>query len=57
MHSELTNWDYIRQMGTHPLNSKFRYLTHAYEYVWYGQFELGNEQYAQLRAKFETFFH
>ena len=57
MHSELTNWDYIRQMGTHPLTSKFRYLTLAYEYVWYGEFELGNEQYEQIRKKFETFFH
>ena len=57
LHGELTNWDYIRQMGAHPLTSKFRYLTFAYEYVWYGEFDLRDDQYAQLRNKFETFFH
>jgi hypothetical protein len=57
MHGDLTNWDYIRQLGTHPFTAKFRYLTLAYEYVWYGEFELGTEQYAQLKNKFETFFH
>jgi hypothetical protein len=54
-HPELTNWDYVRQLGTHPLSPKFRYLTHAYEYVWYGEFELNSDQYAQLRKNFETF--
>ena len=54
-HAELTNWDYVRQLGTHPLSPKFRYLTHAYEYVWYGEFELNSDQYAQIRKKFETF--
>ncbi len=56
MHGELTNWDYIRQMGRHPLAQKFRYLTLAYEYVWYGEFELRNDQYMLLKNKFETFF-
>ena len=56
-HSELTNWDYIRQMGTHPLAAEFRYLTLAFDYVWYGEFELAKDQYAQLKNRFETFFH
>jgi Domain of unknown function (DUF4129) len=56
-HAELTNWDYVRQLGTHPLSSRFRYLTRAYEYVWYGEFELNSEQYAQLRKNFDTFLH
>jgi len=57
MHGELTNWDYIRQLGVPQLTPKFRYLTIAYEYVWYGEFELTNDQYGQLKNKFETFFH
>jgi hypothetical protein len=57
MQAELTNWDYVRQMGAHPLNEKFRYLTYAYEYVWYGEFELNSDQYGFLRKKFETFLN
>jgi len=57
MHGELTNWDYIRQLTTPKLTPKFRYLTIAYEYVWYGEFELRNDQYEQLKNKFETFFN
>ena len=57
MHGELTNWDYIRQLGIPQLTPKFRYLTIAYEYVWYGEFELTNDQYGHLKNKFETFFH
>ncbi len=57
MHPELTNWDYILQLGSHPLNQKFRYLTTAYEYTWYGEFELNNNQYDLIRKKFESFLH
>ena len=57
MHAELTNWDYIMQLGAHPLNQKFRYLTTAYEYTWYGEFELNNAQYELIRTKFESFLH
>ena len=57
MHPDLTNWDYIRQLDSHPLNQKFRYLTTAYEYTWYGEFELNNNQYDLIRKKFESFLH
>ena len=57
MHPELTNWDYIMQLGSHPLDQKFRYLTTAYEYTWYGEFELNNNQYDLIRKKFESFLH
>ena len=57
MHADRTNWDYVSQLGAHPLNAKFKYLTYAYEYVWYGEFQLNSDQYAQLKTKFETFLH
>jgi hypothetical protein len=56
-HAELTNWDYVKQLGAHPLSAKFRYLTSAYEYIWYGEFELSSDQYGFLRKKFETFLN
>lgn len=53
--SKKTNWDYMRQMSNHPLLEKFRYLTTAYEYVWYGEFNINRSQYDFLKAKFEQF--
>ncbi len=50
--SKFTNWDYVGQLSKHPLNEKFRYLTQAYEYVWYGQFDPNAEQYEFLKTKF-----
>jgi hypothetical protein len=55
MHPELTNWDYIRQLGKHPLNAKFRYLTAAYEYTWYGEFRVSAEQYQVIKNRFQSF--
>ena len=55
MHQELTNWDYIRQLGRHPLSGKFRYLTSAYEYTWYGEFPVSAEQYQILKNRFQKF--
>jgi hypothetical protein len=57
MHSELTNWDYVKQLANHPLSAKFRYLTTAYDYVWYGEFDLSSQQYEGLRKRFETFLN
>lgn len=50
-----TNWDYVRQLSSHPLNKKFLYLTQAYEYVWYGEFDINRSQYDLLKSKFEQF--
>ena len=50
-----TNWDYVRQLSSHPLNRKFLYLTQAYEYVWYGEFDINHSQYDLLKLKFEQF--
>ena len=50
-----TNWDYVKQLSSHPLNKKFLYLTQAYEYVWYGEFDINRSQYELLKTKFEQF--
>jgi hypothetical protein len=50
-----TNWDYVSRMGSHPLKNQFLLLTRAYEYVWYGEFEINNDQYGYLRTEFQQF--
>lgn len=53
--AQRTNWDYVNQFSSHPLKKTFLLLTRAYEYVWYGEFELNAAQYGLLKAEFIQF--
>lgn len=50
-----TNWEYVDRLGSHPLRKQFQLLTRAYEYVWYGEFNVNSEQYNYLRTEFQKF--
>jgi hypothetical protein len=50
-----TNWDYVNAMSGHPLKKKFLLLTRAYEYVWYGEFDINGEQYEYVKTEFMEF--
>lgn len=55
LNAQSTNWDYVTGLGGHPLKKQFLLLTRAYEYVWYGEFEISSEQYSFLRTEFQQF--
>jgi len=55
LNAQSTNWDYVNQLASHPLKKTFQLLTRGYEYVWYGEFELNEEQYGFLRTEFLQF--
>jgi hypothetical protein len=55
LNAQSTNWDYVNRLGGHPLKKQFLLLTRAYEYVWYGEFEIGSDQYNYLRTEFQQF--
>ena len=50
-----TNREYLRQLAGTPQEASFRFLTGAYEKVWYGEFDLGDEAFRRLHAYFEDF--
>lgn len=52
-----TNQDYVQQMRSHPGAVAFHALTQVYEYVWYGEFEPGREQFERIREDFKQFMH
>jgi len=54
-HSQTTDEEYVRQMDTRPQGERFRWLTSAYERVWYGKFPLDEHQYARLSQYFQDF--
>jgi len=54
--SESTNYDYVKQTGSFPIAKDFAYLTRAYEYVWYGEFEINNSQFDILFTNFKNLY-
>jgi hypothetical protein len=54
-HSQATDEEYVRQMDTGPQGERFRWLTSAYERVWYGKFFLDEHQFARLSQYFHAF--
>jgi hypothetical protein len=50
-----TNTEIGRAFGQHPLASQFRYLATAYEYIYFGDFNLNKEIFDSLKMKFEVF--
>jgi Domain of unknown function (DUF4129) len=50
-----TNQEYLRQLTGTPQEASFRFLTGAYEKVWYGEFDLGDEAFRRLHRYFEDF--
>jgi hypothetical protein len=55
-HAQATNHDYVYQLSQHPVAGDFRFLTQVYDYVWYGEFALNDEQFTRLQTDFKRFY-
>lgn len=56
MHAQATNHDYLYQVSKYPVAGDFNFLTRVYDYVWYGEFAVNDEQYARLQTDFQKFY-
>jgi hypothetical protein len=56
-HVDATNYEYVIQMSKHKLGNDFSFLTRIYDYVWYGEFALTNEQYDIVSNNFSHFYN
>ncbi|AXY78276.1 DUF4129 domain-containing protein [Paraflavitalea soli] len=56
-HAQGTNYEYISQVHPYGVGNEFRFLTHVYEYVWYGEFALSEEQFNRVHQNFQHFFN
>ena len=54
-HGRATDQEYLRQLGGTVLEAPFRFLTNAYEKVWYGEFGLSEETFRRLIGYFSEF--
>lgn len=55
-HAQATNYDYLVQFSKHSLASEFGFLTQVYEYVWYGGFELSENQFDMVQNNFQKMY-
>jgi hypothetical protein len=54
-HAQATNNEYVKQMSEHKNINDFRFLTQVYEYVWYGRFEVTEQQFSVVHHNFKKF--
>jgi hypothetical protein len=56
-HADATNYEYVNQMSRHKLAGEFGFLTRVYDYVWYGEFTLTEEQFDVVYKNFSHFYN
>ncbi|WP_205511462.1 DUF4129 domain-containing protein [Longitalea arenae] len=56
-HADGTNYEYVMQMSAHKLGNAFSSLTRVYDYVWYGEFTLTEEQFDIVHNNFSHFYN
>lgn len=56
-HADATNYEYVNQMSGHKLASEFGFLTRVYDYMWYGEFALTEEQFDIVYKNFNNFYN
>lgn len=53
--SEKTNKDYLKEFTHESLKDAFGELSHIFDYVWYGEFDIKKEDYKYFKNKFNDF--
>ncbi|WP_143774284.1 DUF4129 domain-containing protein [Niastella vici] len=56
-HADGTNHEYVSQMSGHKLATEFGFLTRVYDYMWYGEFSVTEEQFEIVQKNFNHFYN
>jgi hypothetical protein len=56
-HADATNYEYVTQMSQHKQGNDFGFLTRIYDYVWYGEFTLTEDQFEIVHKNFSHFYN
>jgi hypothetical protein len=54
-HPEKTNADYLYEMKEDELCQEFSYLSYLFNYIWYGEFSINNDEYQSAKAAFVAY--
>lgn len=52
---EKTNSDYLRELEREDLRPEFRRINWLFDYVWYGGFDVSQQEYRQMEGSFARF--
>lgn len=52
-HTKATNHDYQLQLANTSFYNDFLFLVQVYEYVWYGEFNISEQQFLSIQPKFK----
>jgi len=50
-----TNSDYCYELPSPEIKGEFKKMVLAYEYVWYGEFELSDHQFEEIQRQYDLF--
>lgn len=53
--SDKTNYDYVKELSSHPTYNCFKRLTYFYEYVEYGDFSIDKSGFNNVESVFQEF--
>ncbi|WP_347925153.1 DUF4129 domain-containing protein [Pontimicrobium sp. SW4] len=53
---EKTNNDYQNEIKTPEVKKEFAYTSYLYNYIWYGEFDVNDEQFSKAKHAFNKFF-
>lgn len=54
---EKTNSDYHNEISTQSLKEEFSYTSYLYNYIWYGEFDVNEEQFSKAKHAFINFLN
>jgi len=50
-----TNWFYVQKLFGKDLHDDFKGLTQSFDYIWYGEYQVNDEQFKILQNQFQKF--
>jgi hypothetical protein len=50
-----TNHDYLQEVLSKPWHNVFKQLTDKFEFIWYGEMNIGKEDFEKLQVQFQQF--
>ncbi|WP_223034125.1 hypothetical protein [Hanstruepera marina] len=53
-HYDKTNSDYINEITNETTRNRFKRISYIYDYVWYGEFEIDENQFKRNQTDFNT---
>ena len=54
---EKTNNDYRNEIETPKVKEEFTYTSYLYNYIWYGEFDVNDEQFNKAKHAFDKFLN